>query len=263
VEAHVVRIAHVSDLHVGAEDGSALADLAAHLQATDVAATVVTGDLTMRARTREFVRARQVLDSFPAPVLVVIGNHDLPLANPLRRLASPYVRFRTNVEDDLDPVLDLPGVRIQGLASMPRWRWKSGAVTAEQTELIRATFAGVPSGVSRVVAMHHPPSSASLESLVGRADFEQALVDAQVDVVLAGHTHVPSARTVAVGTPEANRQVVEVVAGTATSHRTRGSRRSWSLLEFSVGSLTVTEHLADDRGWWARSPQVFALEAQR
>lgn len=258
-----IRIAHVSDIHVGAHDDLALAGLADDLHAAGVDATVVTGDLTMRARSHEFERAWEVIDRFPKPTMVVIGNHDVPLTNPLRRLASPYDRFRAQVADELDPVLDLGEVRIQGLGSMPRWRWKSGRVSDRQAVAIRTVFADSPSGTVRVVALHHPPSSSSLEALAGGGEFEAALVDAEVDIVLAGHTHVPAVQVLHVGRPPRSREVIEVVAGTATSLRTRGAERSWSLLEVDSHILTVTEHTARERAWHAGPPQSFGLSAHR
>ncbi len=256
-----MRIAHVSDIHVGAHDDLALEGLAQDLHDAGVAATVVTGDLTMRARTHEFVRAMEVIKQFPGPTMIVIGNHDVPLTNPLRRMGAPYEGFRAQVTDDLDPVLDLGTVRIQGLGSMPRWRWKSGRISDRQSQLVRATFADSPPGTVRVVAMHHPLSSVALESLAGGQTFEQALVDAEIDLVLAGHTHIPAAQVLQVGAAPRTRSIIEVVAGTATSHRTRGVPRSWSLLEITDRTLTVVEHAADQGEWLARPAHSFALSS--
>jgi 3',5'-cyclic AMP phosphodiesterase CpdA len=254
-----IRLGHVSDIHVGATDEVALDGLAADLHAAGVVATVVTGDLTMRARTHELARARQVIDEFPAPTMVVIGNHDIPLTNPFRRLASPYDRFRAQVSGSRDPVLDLGMVRIQGLDSMPRWRWKSGRISDRQSELVVSTFTGCPAGTVRIVALHHPPSSDHAESIAGGGDFKEALVDAEVDIVLAGHTHVPSVRVLEVGSGNRTRPIIENIAGTATSHRTRESLRSWSQLDITRSTVTVTQHLSDTDGWQPGPVQEFAL----
>ncbi|MGB7982947.1 MAG: metallophosphoesterase [Candidatus Nanopelagicales bacterium] len=254
-----LRIAHVSDTHVGAHDERALGGLADELHAAGVAATILTGDLTMRARTRQFVRAKEVIDRFPAPTMVVLGNHDVPLTNLLGRMTSPYAKYRNSVSEDLDPVLDLAGARIQGLGSMPRWRWKSGRVSERQAGLVETTFADSPLGSARIVALHHPPSSGNLEALAGGGRFERAMVEAEVDVILAGHTHVPSVTALTVGSGSRTRTILEVVAGTATSHRTRGVARSWSLLEISPRTLTVTEYFADSSGWRAADPHSHQL----
>lgn len=258
-DPRALRIAHVSDIHVGAEDDIALDGLAQDLHDAGAHATILTGDLTMRARTHEFARARQVIDGFPTPTMVVLGNHDVPLTNPVRRLASPYAKFREGVTDELDPVLDLGLATVQGLGSMPRWRWKSGRVSARQAQLVRATFAGSPRGAARIVALHHPPSADRLESLAGGAALENALVEAEVDLVLAGHTHVPAVSQLTLRSGARERRVIEVVAGTATSHRTRGVPRSWTLLTLTTGSVTITEHHAVGRGWEPSEPQVLAL----
>ena len=151
-------------------------------------------------------------------------------------------------------------MRIQGLGSMPRWRWKSGRISQRQSDDIRATFADAPPGTVRVVAMHHPPSSEDLEHR-RRRRVRAALVEAEVDIVLAGHTHIPAVQVLHVQAGGRSRSIIEVVAGTATSHRTRGVARSWSLLEITPDSLTVTEHYASDAGWRPDPPQVFPLGA--
>lgn len=245
-----LRIAHVSDIHVGATDDLTLEGLAADLAAADPAATIVTGDLTMRARPHEFAHAVEIINEFPAPHLVVLGNHDIPLLDPVARMTAPYKLYRSAVTPELDPVLDLPGgARIQGLQSMPRWRWKSGRVSDRQAEIVRQRLGQAPQGWARVVALHHPISSQDLETIANASDFEAALIAAQADIVLAGHTHVPSVRAVLIGEPGNSRQVIEVVAGTATSHRTRGVPRSWSLLEVTATELVVTERVCPAGKW--------------
>lgn len=254
-----LRLAHVSDLHVGAIEGNAMATLITDLAKADVAATVVTGDFTMRARSHEFAAAAEALSAFPSPTVVVMGNHDVPLLNPLRRLASPYDRFRATMGSDLDPILDLPGARIQGLASMPRWRWKSGRISDRQADLIRSTFADAPEASARIVALHHPPSSDDLETIAGRGDLEEALVDARVDIVLAGHTHVPQVNELQLRSGGRTHRILEVIAGTATSHRTRGVPRSWWMLELVPGELRLFEHVGEGDLWRVTPPRTWTL----
>jgi 3',5'-cyclic AMP phosphodiesterase CpdA len=89
----MIVVAHVSDLHLGAHDPKAVAGLAAEVAAFRPDLTVVSGDHTMRARPREFGQVAALLDDLPHPLLVVPGNHDLPLVSPLR-LLDPYGRYR-------------------------------------------------------------------------------------------------------------------------------------------------------------------------
>ena len=113
-DAHTVTIAHVSDLHLGAHSPAAVRDLPADVAAARPTVTVVTGDLTMRARAGQFRQARAVIDALPEPRLVVGGNHDIPLWNVVKRLTRPYAEYRTWLDGDLDPVLDLDVARVRG-----------------------------------------------------------------------------------------------------------------------------------------------------
>jgi 3',5'-cyclic AMP phosphodiesterase CpdA len=243
-------VAHLSDLHLGAHDPAAADGLAADVAATRPALTVVTGDLTMRARDREFAEARRLLDRLPRPLLVVTGNHDLPLLSPAR-LVAPYARYRAWIDDDLDPVVRVPGLTALGLQSMPRWRWKSGRISARQAGRTGDVFDGEPAATVRLLALHHPPFATGLSRLAGRRRLAGALIAARVDIVLAGHTHVPYAGRRELHQAGRTRPIVEVVAGTAISRRTRGGAgRSWSVLRIGPAAVTIEERRHGAEGWY-------------
>lgn len=240
-------IAHVSDLHLGAHDPVAVETLPADVAAVRPALTVVTGDLTMRARVPQFHAARALLDRLPAPRLTVLGNHDVPLVGPARVLA-PYARYRRWIESDLDPVVEVPGLTALGLQSMPRWRWKSGRVSDRQAGLVRSVLGTAPPGTVRLLALHHPPRTGGLGVLAGRARLFRAIAAAQVDLVLAGHTHLPMSRCFTVR--GSGRRQVEVNAGTATSVRVRrGVGRSWTVIRVGAAEIVVEERHQDGTAW--------------
>jgi 3',5'-cyclic AMP phosphodiesterase CpdA len=242
-----VVIAHLSDLHLGAHAPDVVESLLADVAAVAPTLTVVTGDLTMRARRRQFVAACALLERLPAPRLVVLGNHDVPL-DPVRRFAQPYRAYQRHLPGPLDVVVEASGVRALGLASMPRWRWKSGRISSEQAELVARVLGSAPAGAVRVLALHHPVSVRGPTGLVGRSRLLRA-IDGRVDLVLAGHTHVPSARRLDRPGKSASGGVVEVVAGTATSRRLRGVERSWSVIRVEAGTITVEERREHADRW--------------
>ena len=207
--------------------------------------TVVTGDLTMRAGRGQFQLAKALIEHLPQPRIVVIGNHDIPLLNLVSRCTAPFHRYRSAITEELDPMLDVPGVRIQGLGSMPPWRWKSGRVTRDQSRRVVEVLGDTPPGTLRVLALHHPLWQDGAARLVGHGRLIAALAAARVDLVLAGHTHVPDARRRVLRGPDGDHPMLEVVAGTATSTRTRGTRRSWTLIRIDDGSMGV-EHRYHD-----------------
>ncbi|MET7397291.1 metallophosphoesterase [Dactylosporangium sp. NPDC005572] len=239
-------IAHVSDLHFGAHAPAAADALVDDVAAVAPGLVVVTGDCTMRARDRQFAQARALLDRLPAPRLVVTGNHDVPLLRP-GRLLAPYAGYRAWIDADLDPRLDLPHVRALGLQSMPRWRWKGGRVTRRQSALVAAYLGAAPAGAIRLLALHHPPSAGGPARIVGRAQLLRALAAAHVDLVLAGHTHVPASHRLL--DPATGHGPVEVVAGTATSRRLRGAPRSWNVIRVDAGHVHVEQRYEAGGAW--------------
>jgi predicted phosphodiesterase len=76
------------------------------------------------------------------------------------------------------------------------------------------------------------------------------MADARVDLVLAGHTHVPTVTEFPVRHGENLARVVEVVCGTSTSTRTRGAPVSWMLVSADEAAITVTARVASDDGWY-------------
>ncbi|WP_433291474.1 metallophosphoesterase family protein [Actinoplanes sp. CA-030573] len=231
-------VAHLSDLHLGAHDPFAVASIADEVAAFRPDLTVVTGDHTMRARSGQFQRAAELIEKLPPPRLVVPGNHDTPLVSPLRAVA-PWSRYRRWI-GPLEPVVRLPGLTALGLNSMPRWRWKSGRISAAQSAAVR-TVLGPAEGI-RLVALHHPPLAGGLARIAGRSRFLQALSAAAVDVVLFGHTHVPSAVR--------HDGLLMVNAGTTTSHRVRDVPRSWTLLRLRPHATEVHERFEVAPGVW-------------
>ena len=241
-----IRIAHVSDLHLGAHDPAAVETLASDVAAAQPTLTVVTGDLTMRARPAQFRQAAALIERLPAPRLVVPGNHDIPLFAVGARLVRPYQRYRSAICEDLDPLVRAPGVTALGLNSMARVRWKNGGVTRKQAATVVDALAGEP---VCVLALHHPPFAGGLSRLVGRSRLARAMAEAGVHLALAGHTHVPDARLVELAAGGRAHRLVAVTAGTATSRRVRGTARSWSLIDVEPGAVVVRERYHLGGGW--------------
>ena len=142
----------------------------------------------------------------------------------------------------------LPGLTALGLQTTPRWRWKSGRVSRRQSDAWwRAVLGAAPAGAVRLLALHHPLQAGGLARIAGRGRLFRALAAAQVDLVLAGHTHVPESRCVEL--PGMAHRLIEVVAGTATSRRTRGAGRSWTAISIDDGAVCVEERHNVAGGW--------------
>jgi 3',5'-cyclic AMP phosphodiesterase CpdA len=231
-------VAHLSDVHFGAHVEDLAESLLADVVEQRPDLVVVSGDLTQRARRAQFAAARIFLERFSAPVLTVVGNHDIPLFDLGRRLFAPTARYERYINDDLDPVVALPGLVALGTNTMPPWRWKAAHVSYRQAELVRRAFADAPAEAWRLLVTHHPVVPASATDVIGRQRIIEAAADSGVTVLLAGHTHVPTVDLVTLGTAAGSRRAVAVVTGTAISHRTRGITNAYAVLELAEQVVT-------------------------
>lgn len=247
-------VAHLSDLHFGRADPALAAALLADLaqQAPDLVA--ISGDLTQRARSRQFAEARAFLDRIAAPLVVVPGNHDIaPLYRPFDRLLRPRAKFRR-----LLPHRDFPSawrgadLVAVGLDSTRPLRWKSGALTDAHLDRLETLLAGAPAEATRLVVLHHPPADAG-----GGHPFE-VLLGHGIDLVLTGHAH--RARVDLVGAGAAGALVL-VQAGTACSTRQRGEPNGYCLIRLEPRQIEVTVREWNGERFRSYRPQRFRKQA--
>ncbi|MBU4501771.1 MAG: metallophosphoesterase, partial [Nanoarchaeota archaeon] len=103
-----VKIAHISDLHFGRFWGAIPDRIGAcqrSLAKFNPDVVLVTGDVALFGNRREFLRARDFLDSLPYEKVVVPGNHDvldgifLPKINPFRKLRmfNRYLPYKRDI----------------------------------------------------------------------------------------------------------------------------------------------------------------------
>ncbi|MEZ5744612.1 MAG: metallophosphoesterase [Sphingomonadaceae bacterium] len=192
-----MKLFHISDVHFGLEDRAALAWAKQAIAGERPDAVALTGDLTMRARHREFDAACEWIRSLEAPVTVEIGNHDMPYFNPVERFFDPYRRFRA-IEDMVERELDFPNLSIVPLKTTARaqWRlnWSKGCVTRPALAECLARIDALPSGTRVIVAAHHPLVETGTRgtALTTRGNLAlEELAKRGVLAVLSGHVHDP------------------------------------------------------------------------
>ena len=191
----MIRLFHISDLHFGLEDRIALAWFTQLVRDERPDGVLITGDLTMRARTREFDAACDWIESLDLPVTVEVGNHDLPYFNPIERFFFPYRRIR-RIKRLIDRELDFPGLAVVPLKTTARaqWRldWSKGWVTDKALEKTLAAIDTLPRGTTVLVTAHHPLVEAGTKGRALTRGGERALAALAkrgVAAVLTGHVH--------------------------------------------------------------------------
>lgn len=244
-----VSVFHCSDLHFGHPAVPAQYEAMEALIAErrfDVVA--ISGDLTQRARSGEFQRARAFIRHAErtSQVICIPGNHDVqwwksPLG--LGDDGAILATYRKYVNPEIEPVLRVPGAAFAGLNTSHgvtrqtlTWRLRDvsiiGIVRRAQIERLRKVFADVPQGDARVIVMHHNPMKGELSQRHGLKDTSRALgafADLQADLVLCGHDHQDAIHYV-----EHTRKGTVISTAGTVSNRMRGGRPS------SVNSIRIT-----------------------
>ena len=245
-----VTLFHCSDLHFGSpavpEQYEAMEALIDEYRYDMVA---ISGDLTQRARSGEFQRARAFIKHAErtSKVICIPGNHDVAwwkapfsLGDETSMLAN-YARY---IDEDLEPVVRVPGATFVGLNTSHgvtldtlTWRLRDisiiGIVTREQLDRLRRVFNDAPPGDARIVVMHHNPVKGELSQRHGLKKTSRilgAFADMSVDLVLCGHDHQDAIHFI----EHTKKGTVISTAGTV-SNRMRGGRPS------SVNSIRLSQ----------------------
>ena len=238
--ADLTRLFHLSDIHFGLEDNRALDWVKQEIAEKRPDAVAITGDLTMRARHREFDAAVKWILSLDVPVTVEVGNHDLPYFNPIERFFTPYKRFR-GVEHLLEKELDLPGLAIVPLKTVRRWQprlnWSKGWITGPALERCLTALDALPAGTQALVTVHHPLREVGTQGTALTKHGMKALTElAQRPVlaVLSGHVH--DAFDIMEETVDGS---VRMIGAGTLSQRVRSTPPSFNELTWDGSNLTV------------------------
>jgi 3',5'-cyclic AMP phosphodiesterase CpdA len=205
----------------------------------------VSGDLTQRARTGEFKKARAFLDALPSPQIVVPGNHDVPFYNPYARFVKRLDKYRQIITEDLEPFFADAEIAVLGINTARSWTVKGGRINEGQVARIRERFSLLTPAVTRFVVTHHPfdlPEGYSERALVGRARMAmEKLAGSGADVFLAGHLHVIHRGEASLRYKEKCPSALVIQAGTATSTRGRGEVNSFNIIRVDGGQLVLEQ----------------------
>ena len=260
-------IAHLSDLHFGRHDQEVALQLLTSLCEEPPDLIVITGDLTQRGRHWQFAAARDYLQKLPKPMVVIPGNHDVPLYDVAQRFVGGLARYRRYISRELQPFFVDQEIAVLGLNTARSASFSNGRISHAQADAIRAIFSEVPLERLKILAIHHPvsapPGEANL-AVVGRAPLAlRAISEAGVNLVLSGHHHHAYSGDLPAGDLAAGNSVLVIQAGTAISTRLRGEPNSYNILRVAQTGVSCTVQVFRDRRFVAAATTEFALLDKR
>jgi 3',5'-cyclic AMP phosphodiesterase CpdA len=264
----VPRLIHLSDLHFGAHEPKLVEAVESRIHEAKPDLVVISGDFTQRARTEQFKEACRFMTRLKDAgheVLGVPGNHDVPLYDVLRRFLSPLTRYKRYIDGTLCPFHELDGAAVLGINTARSLTFKDGRLSTEQIEFIQSTFAKARPK-PRILVTHHPlfalpvDDGPALGKAIGRQELAlDAIAEAGVDLLLAGHNHRASTHSARDLATRAGPALV-IQAGTATSTRLRDEEQSFNRIDIEGERVTLTVQRWQGQAFVSGDEQTYARE---
>lgn len=252
------KIVHISDVHFGLARHTRIRPLVEAINRAEPDLTVVSGDLVQWGFPREWKQARWFLEHLPRPMLVVPGNHDVPMSNLFLRFFAPMHRYRKYVSSDLAPFYLDEKIAVLGINTAHGLTIRNGKLTREHMRIVEERLCPLPHDMTKIVVMHHPIDQTMEyddESLVKYARKSMdTLAKCGADLFLSGHMHVGYVGSTSKRYTISGYAALVVQAGTAISRRERGAEpNSFNVLYVDHPRIQV------DRYWWDHDAQHYTL----
>lgn len=250
------EILHISDVHFGPffvpRAAEALHQLIAARRPSLV---ILSGDLTQRAKPRQFEEARAFVDALPVPSLCVPGNHDVPMYRVWERVFAPYGAYRRHFAEEMEPVFEDEELLAVGVNTAFNWTVKDGRFSRASLRRLAAIFEAAPAEKIKLVVAHHhlvpPPRFATQRVTSGAFEALRLFAHYGVELVFSGHLHQTWIGNSEEYYPGGGRAVRLLHSGTSCSARGRGcerKRQTCNWVRIGPGTVEIDHLLLAEEG---------------
>ncbi|MDO5851423.1 MAG: metallophosphoesterase [Methanobacteriaceae archaeon] len=231
----MVRIAHISDFHVGYANfrEDLLLRAINKINESKPDAIIITGDLTDQGYYLEYKKAKEYVELLEAPCLVIPGNHDARNIGDVSFEDIFGTRFDTLELEDV-------AVKIIGLDSSEPDMDHGKIGRAQRIWMENEIDDANRRGFFIIIALHHhiisiPKTGRERNVLSDAGDILLTLIKNNVNLVLSGHKHMPHIWEM--------KNTVFATAGTVSSLKLRGKDLpSYNMIEIENQYIKIMLH---------------------
>ena len=226
-----MRVFHISDLHFGNENTDMINAFLMDCEHLKPDLIIISGDLTQRARTKQFQSLESFLNVIKCKTLMVPGNHDVPLWNPFERIIRPFYRYKKYTQSEIITKWSHDQINVLGLCSVDPSNIKNGQLSQQDFESIANYFKPDTDQVNLLFFHHNfdyrPGAHKPLEN---HQAFMTCLKSSHVDIICTGHLHF--AQT-AIFRKNNSKPCLSIHAGSLSCNRSKDNLNSYYCIDLN------------------------------
>lgn len=249
-------IIHISDLHFGKINPNVLDSLLTLINTQKVDCVVVTGDITQRARSHQFLAALDFLKKVKAPIISVPGNHDVPLYNIIQRLFTPFKKYNKYIKSFSPSIYKDNDMIIAGIITNNIYTIKDGKISQEEISALYKVFEQNPAHPIRIIACHHPVFKPTTNPSI--LHLQKQALELKPLIILSGHDHQSSVEYI---DNENEKYPLLINAGTATSNRTRKEANSLNHIEINFTDIIIKNFIFEEDKFELKTSRTFRYKS--
>ncbi|RUQ89498.1 metallophosphoesterase [Legionella septentrionalis] len=242
-----MKILHISDLHFGMHKPDILDFFLKDVDDIKPDIILVSGDCTQRALKEQYQELLAFLRNIKTEILIVPGNHDVPLYDVFERFFSPFKPFNTHVSCQYGTEFKNDKIRILGVNSVNPYRVKNGKISQKTLQKIKYYFKQPFSGLSILFFHHNFDHLYDLHKpLKNYQQLVNYLPESHIDLICTGHLHYANLSLIKKNN---NRSALILHAGSLSCARKKDAHNSYFLIETTKNGCRIELRIFDERGF--------------
>lgn len=249
-----MKIIHLSDLHFGTERAELVWLLTEEIKKINPDIIIVSGDITQRAKTTQFISAKKFLESLAKPMITVPGNHDISLYNLFSRFFLTFKKYQKYIQAQLCNQYVDDQVAILGINSVTPFKPMGGYITEKQLKRVEYFFQQQPKHKIKIIVMHHNLIRSQRHKIINDSEkIIEIFAKNNINLILSGHIH--SAQTEKLPT---HFPMYVITAGTAISTRTTEAN-SFNIIELNAHEFKIQVKMFENNCFILKKEKTFQL----